>query len=523
MTERTNTIRALCPKCTEHIPVMKIINDDMKISFDCRCKYKEEMLLKDYIEQYNAHPERMCKYINKCECHNSLLEYYCRNCATPFCQENQHHICEGNYDREYYQSEHLGDNIKIDELKEKLKQSQEFLDVYFPSLKEEFMKKEQSKEKIDKFNAVYSKAVERSKIVLQFSNILIENYHNDNRNLHDNVINNIFFNMFKYVPDKSTDSLIDYFDNFSFTVYKDESEFTVESKNSKIQYLVSLKDNRLAFFLYGESKVSICDPFNKWNIDCIIKLYGNCLSLCVLENGNLVTRSGDGTLNVFSIAKNSYKKELTIQDPCALNRTCEHMTAVGNKIAFNVNDKNKVLIWDTEHGKSEKPYRVINDIDVRTLVYCKAKNYLLMSPLRNETPKDALLVYDITNDKIIAQFRDCNGGIEFTPVMIDDTRACVMTLGKRFIVDLEKLKVEVADESYVYSDYNRMLRDGKTMIGLTEKGRLSVLDVATGKMSMLHINPNRKVDYYENVQILEILNENYFVATCGLTIFLRKY
>ena len=520
MTERTSTIRALCPKCTEYIPVMKIINDDMKISFDCRCKYKEEMLLKDYIEQYNAHPERMCKYINKCECHNSLLEYYCRNCATPFCQENQHHICEGSYEREYYQSEHLGDNIKIDELKEKLKQSQEFLDVYFPSLKEEFMKKEQSKEKIDKFNAVYSKAVERSKIVLQFSNILIENYHNDNRNLHDNVINNIFFNMFKYVPDKSTDSLIDYFDNFSFTVYKDESEFTVESKNSKIQYLVSLKDNRLAFFLYGESKVSICDPFNKWNIDCIIKLYGNCLSLCVLENGNLVTRSGDGTLNVFSIAKNSYKKELTIQDPCALNRTCEHMTAVGNKIAFNVNDKNKVLIWDTEHGKSEKPYRVINDIDVRTLVYCKAKNYLLMSPLRNETPKDALLVYDITNDSTVQRLQR---GIKFTPVMIDDTRACVMTLGKRFIVDLEKLKVEVADESYVYSDYNRMLRDGKTMIGLTEKGRLSVLDVATGKMSMLHINPNRKVDYYENVQILEILNENYFVATCGLTIFLRKY
>ena len=523
MTERTNTISSLCPKCTDYIPKIQIINDDMKLSFDCKCKFNEEIFLKDYIEQYKAHPERKCTYINRCECHNSLLEYYCRSCASSFCQENKNHICEGSYEREYYQSEHLGDNIKIDELKEKLKQSQEFLDVYFPSLKEEFMKKEQSKEKIDKFNAVYSKAVERSKIVLQFSNILIENYHNDNRNLHDNVINNIFFNMFKYVPDKSTDSLIDYFDNFSFTVYKDESEFTVESKSSKIQYLVSLKDNRLAFFLYGESKVSICDPFNKWNIDCIIKLYGNCLSLCVLENGNLVTRSGDGTLNVFSIAKNSYKKELTIQDPCALNRTCEHMTAVGNKIAFNVNDKDKVLIWDTEHGKSEKPYRVINDIDVRTLVYCKAKNYLLMSPLRNETPKDALLVYDITNDKIIAQFRDCNGGIEFTPVMIDDTRACVMTLGKRFIVDLEKLKVEVADESYVYSDYNRMLRDGKTMIGLTEKGRLSVLDVATGKMSMLHINPNRKVDYYENVQILEILNENYFVATCGLTIFLRKY
>ena len=45
-------------------------------------------------------------------------------------------------------------------------------------------------------------------------------------------------------------------------------------------------------------------------------------------------------------------------------------------------------------------------------------------------PKDALLVYDITNDKIIAQFKECNGGIEFTPVMIDATRACVMTLGR---------------------------------------------------------------------------------------------
>ena len=106
------------------------------------------------------------------------------------------------------------------------------------------------------------------------------------------------------------------------------------------------------------------------------------------------------------------------------------MTAVGNKIAFNVNSKNKVLIWDTEPGKTEKPYRIIEDVEVRTLVYCKAKNYLLMSPFRKENPKDALLVYDITNDKIIAQFKECNGGIEFTPVMIDATRACVMTLGR---------------------------------------------------------------------------------------------
>ena len=92
----------------------------------------------------------------------------------------------------------------LEEAKEREKKCEEFLDVYFPSLKEEFMKKEQSKEKIDKFNAAYSKAVERSKIVLQFSFIMFENYKTNNHVIYENYKNNCRMNMIKYYPNSDT-------------------------------------------------------------------------------------------------------------------------------------------------------------------------------------------------------------------------------------------------------------------------------------------------------------------------------
>ena len=95
-------------------------------------------------------------------------------------------------------------DILLKRRRKERKKCEEFLDVYFPSLKEECMKKEQSKEKIDKFNAVYSKAVERSKIVLQFSFIMFENYKTNNHVIYENYKNNCRMNMMKYYPNSDT-------------------------------------------------------------------------------------------------------------------------------------------------------------------------------------------------------------------------------------------------------------------------------------------------------------------------------
>ena len=50
----TNTVRALCPKCNEHIPKIELIID--KVTIICDCNYKEEISLHEYIEQYNKEP-----------------------------------------------------------------------------------------------------------------------------------------------------------------------------------------------------------------------------------------------------------------------------------------------------------------------------------------------------------------------------------------------------------------------------------------------------------------------------------
>ena len=92
------------------------------------------------------------------------------------------------------------------------------------------MKKEQSKEKIDKFNAVYSKAVERTKNVNELCKIFFDNYHSDNINMHHFLRDSVHLNIYHYINDKNCDSLIDYFSNDNLTQVKGIAEYQVNDE-----------------------------------------------------------------------------------------------------------------------------------------------------------------------------------------------------------------------------------------------------------------------------------------------------
>ena len=400
----TDSIRALCPKCTENIPVLTITDDETKVLIDCPCKYKEEIPIVDYIKQYKEHPDRKCTYQAKCEEHKQPLEYYCYTCNKVFCEAKQNHECRGfaNYDRDLFDSWKMDYGYTLEEAKEREKKCEEFLDVYFPSLKEEFMKKEQSKEKIDKFNAAYSKAVERSKNVLQFSFIMFENYKTNNHVIYENYKNNCRMNMLKYYPDADTDSYINYFENFSFQIYRGSEQKDFVQYQTK--RMLGLKSGRIAVAT-EEKTVDIIDVKNNAKVDMTIKLHGNVFSFCELDNGQLVTRSTDYVIKVWELAKDSYKCLVTLQDPTTKSEN-DIAALPGNRIIFGCDD-DKTYIWDMNAPYKEKPIKVL-DIPYRGYVLFKEKNWIFAYENRRVPdlydPKVSFALYDMTTFEKIKEY-----------------------------------------------------------------------------------------------------------------------
>ena len=133
----------------------------------------------------------------------------------------------------------------------------------------------------------------------------------------------------------------------------------------------------------------------------------------MLDNGRIVARMKDDIIQVFSISKNSYQCELEIKDTTCNSVNLGKMIAIGNKFVCEDYHNDKVFIYDPQSQNPQKPYRSVN-IVITGLCYCRAKNYLLL--LTNK----GLVVYDISNDKIIAKFEEFpkqTEQIEYAPFM----------------------------------------------------------------------------------------------------------
>ena len=136
--------------------------------------------------------------------------------------------------------EHIGFHIKGEDISSEINQkysSKKFADSVNKAKKfiEEFQKNINNKEKITK---AYENCVNINKDILQFYQILIDNYVKDNYVSNKNM-KTIRFNLYKHI--KGT-NIIDYFDSFRFNAMKEIE--TIQEKS--VIYAILLKDNRIA-------------------------------------------------------------------------------------------------------------------------------------------------------------------------------------------------------------------------------------------------------------------------------------
>ena len=188
---------------------------------------------------------------------------------------------------------------EIKDAAEKLKQAEEFVNVYLEQLKNEAIK---LKEKSDEVKAAYEKCKEMNHNVVYLIRRFFSNLFRDNDNLVKNIKNSCTFNLTKcdYVNATSKiDKIIDFFN--TFTIYQKidnndylfiDTKFKFPEHKDTVNGLKKLKDGRIAFYSF-EKTIEILDPKNNYHIDLVIKGHpGGVLALDQFDNGDLVSVSG---------------------------------------------------------------------------------------------------------------------------------------------------------------------------------------------------------------------------------------
>ena len=234
MSENTRTIRALCPKCTNYVPLL-ILNND-KVSINCKCGNEESINLHDYLIQYQSNI-RMCSYINKCKAHNKIAEFYCRHCELLECID-----C---YD--IHSSVHAYPDdliiVNIDEIKENAKKGEQHLKTYFKALKDESLNKAQNEEEKNNINIAYNKCITLNTEVLSFMEIILDNYYGDNNMLGFTIRYNNTINIYKHISGGGTQNVINFFNGYHFKYY--QPIHSLKPQTERINAFTILKDKRI--------------------------------------------------------------------------------------------------------------------------------------------------------------------------------------------------------------------------------------------------------------------------------------
>ena len=463
MEENSNMVHSLCIKCQDNIPKL-LLNDDI-ISINCQCGYKGEIPIQDYINKYNDNSKQMCKYNRKCSCSNGgIYEYYCDICLKMGCEKCESHICNGfeNYESKYIQSTKMTNKINISEIRENMNQAQEFLNTYFPLLKEEYLQKEKSQEKITKFNDVYEKSLNKNKNILIFIGIVLENYHTDNYILYENLLYNKQINIYKYIEDKNIDSITEYFNHYSINIYKKYAEYKIYEKD-KITFLCILKDGRLAT-TNNNGDVTVFRIQPEFKIDFNLKIHesnNSVFSVSQLDNGKFVSLTGS-SIKVWSVNNNTVEYFLTIENEWEERTPIISLTK--NRIACGISGVG-IYIWDFNETYNKEPSTILVGKEKwdNHILYIKDREILY-----THGGYGSIYVWDLVNYKCVAQYNNdlVTGHYGFTYLMDDDTKLALFCNSKFGILntktgEIEK-KVQYEEDIYPFSCIK--LRDNKTLL-----------------------------------------------------------
>ena len=252
--------------------------------------------------------------------------------------------------------EHIGFHIKGEDISSEINQkysskkfadsvnkAKKFIEEYFPFLhKKEISKNINNKEKNTK---AYENCVNINKDILQFYQILIDNYVKDN-----------------YVSNKNMKTI-------RFNAMKEIE--TIQEKS--VIYAILLKDNRIAVtFSY---KITIYDIENNFHCDISIDAeVDDDSSICQLDDESIVA-SSYCSLNIWSISKDKYNFLFTI--PNANEAKINKLLALSkNRIVSCSFDEIKIFHF----SQNKKPIQVIKEnrkFLTESICYIRQKEILL--------------------------------------------------------------------------------------------------------------------------------------------------
>ena len=477
---QTAKVAVMCVKCKQYVPSLYIECDMITIKCECGC------VTTISIEDYLIHYEKNKAYKVTIKPLNLRFAYY------------------------------------LDPIKQRVKEGEDFLSSYFPSLKEEYFSKEKSKDKIDKFNEVYNKAIKNNTNILKIAHIIIDNV-NELSDKSTYNVGRLHLNIYKHIKDSNHESIFEYVKYFDFHLVQFHRSIDVPCK--ELYCIIPLKDNRIAILDHSlSSSIVVLDPYNDYHVDIECIHLSDYSYASIMEDGRLLT-CNDKFLTLYSLTKNSYKPivivecDLNSNDPNIINKANQNktygkqITALSNNTYAYIKDKKNIIIEEVspvinplflqpaedccDYFNLGYPHQLVQiglikcTEKINSYKYIRNKNILIVAlsnlliqiwnvsslqlittiKIKGEPTKKSIdSIYQINNDKII-----------------------IFGYLSTFIVNIVTCKIEADLSNYIKTIYSCVtLRDNKTLLCGSSKGQMLMYNMETKEHSVLYFNEQNK-------------------------------
>ena len=483
---------SLCPGCLDHCP-MFTLNEFNQVMIMCECGYQQmELPLEEYLSKIKSNTERFSTIRTTCTEHNSEYKFFCRDCNKYFCQQ-----CKEGHQCELLDLEKQKKELNYEKVKENYKKAEEYLNSYFPSLKEKY-------KSVPKIDEAYEKCIKDNKKIFEFKQLIIENAVLNNSIFLELLKFSAHFTIYPFIEKNAkSDSIIDYFNGYNFDIFKPTNQ--IELPFSSVNSIITLKDKRIA--ISGDSEdILILDPVNNYHIDITVKGHEAYVhALCQTENGNLISGDSFSNIKIWSLTKDSFTCLHTIESKSEEKQELEFFLLLPeNRFAYFFNKK--IHIHSTE-----APFALLKELSVENaylsnMIYIKEKDILLA------TSNHKVLKYDMKTYKCVESVELEMIGVGHRALMqLDTERLLIGGMTHLWVFNVSTMKVEKNIDNVGFARYTSFveLRDTKYILAGLDLGLMLLIDRETldyivfrtvGDMINCHIND---VICYDNGTIID--------------------
>ena len=307
---------SLCPKCNNY-PLLTL-NNLTEITIKCEhCGYNQMKTIHDYLSLMINRSSKKINNNKYCKAHFEQYNRYCEQCKLHLCRK-----CNTHQSHKLIFLDKASDTNKIfDKINEGYKHIKNYCNELKCNMIHHLL------DKINQLEYSYRIFSSMNKDILDFMQLISNNYINNHLNYYlrcnymsISSLNGI--NIYKCINENKKDVIINYYKKyklikeFDIDIQKFQNIKTIEDDSSQIAHLLLLSDGRLASCsFYSTINIYSINENNSYHCDYTIdtKHDDKVFYICQLDNGKLVSGSGDGVIKIWTISFNSYQCDLLLK------------------------------------------------------------------------------------------------------------------------------------------------------------------------------------------------------------------